>query len=247
MIELVKKIKAIIEAYHGNSEVIEKEIKDLVEKWGSQVDAYKMEYIQEQISNETKELLSSSLKVNKVYNQQLKVILDDSKKKVLPEYFNQETKPSDYGIQVSNALEFLKNEGEQITDETAYMILKDFIDDVDQMKKFKNFISKKIELEDAQGNSTFPKTFGKLNEVEMILNTFNEMESIANMLFIYPKENGQTFIVNGQAYSVPSDSYEQMADEDSIISFAEIIEEYASEIPEIEDITDHTEHQTIVE
>ena len=241
MLELVKRIKELIDAYHGNNEVVAKEIKRIVEEWGEQVNAYQMEYIQEQIQSEISTLRTNSEKTHETYNQKLKPILNKAKKQVLPELFNKPTQSSDYATRVSNALKFLELEGEQITDESAYMILKDFIDDIDQMKLFKNVIGKKVELEDQNGNSTFPKTFGKLNKIEMILNTFEEMESIANMLFIYPREDGQTFIVGGQAYSVPIDSYEQMNDEENIIDFAKIIEEYAESIPGIGQVTDHTE------
>lgn len=47
MFELVKKIQAIIDAYHANSEQLAKEIKRIVEEWGVEVNAYKLEYIQE--------------------------------------------------------------------------------------------------------------------------------------------------------------------------------------------------------
>lgn len=241
MFELVKKIQAIIDAYHDNNEQLAKEIKRIVEEWGAQVNDYKIERINENIRNEVAAARSSSEKLNKVYNQKLKVILDEAKKKVLPELSAKGSRPSDYATQVNNALQFLMIEGEALNDESAYMILKEFVDDLDQMKLFKKVIGKKVELEDHNGNSTFPLTFGKLNKVEMILNSFNEMDAIANMLFIYPREDGETYIVNGQAYSVPIDSYEQMAGEDSIISFAKIIEDYAKTIPGIDQVTDQTD------
>lgn len=247
MFELVKRIQAIIDAYHDNNEQLAKEIKRIVEEWGAEVNTYAMEYIKEQIRNEVTAARSNAEKLNKVYNQKLKVILDEAKKKVLPELSNKATRPSDYATQVNNALQFLVIEAEQINDDTAYMILKDFIDDLDQMKLFKNVIGKRVDLIDPNGNTTFPKTFGKLNKVEMVMNTFDEMESIANMLFIYPREDGETYIMNGQSYSVPVDSYEQMADEESIIGFAEIIEEYAKTIPGINQVTDQTDPSTVEE
>lgn len=246
MFELVKKIQAIIDAYHANSEQLAKEIKRIVEEWGAEVNIFAMDYIKEQIRNEVAAARSNAEKLNKVYNQKLKVILDEAKKTVLPE-LKKTSKPSDYATQVNNALQFLVIEAEQINDDTAYMILKDFIDDLDQMKLFKNVIGKRVDLIDPNGNSTFPKTFGKLNKVEMVMNTFDEMESIANMLFVYPREDGETYIVNGQAYSVPVDSYEQMADEESIIGFAEIVEDYAKTIPGIDQVTDQTEPETVEE
>jgi F0F1-type ATP synthase membrane subunit b/b' len=246
MFELVKRIQAIIDAYHENSEQLAKEIKRIVEEWGAEVNTYSMQYINEQIRNEVAAARSNADKINKVYNQKLKVILDEAKGKVLPE-LKKTSRPSDYATQVNNALQFLVIEAEQINDDTAYMILKDFIDDLDQMKLFKNVIGKRVDLIDPNGNTTFPKTFGKLNKVEMVMNTFDEMESIANMLFIYPREDGETYIMNGQSYSVPVDSYEQMADEESIIGFAEIIEEYAKTIPGIDQVTDKTDPETVEE
>lgn len=245
LIELAEKIKEIIGFYHDNSEQLAKEIKKIVEGWGEEVNTYSMDYIKKQIRNDIAAARTSSEKLNKVYNQKLKVILDEAKKQVIPEYFIKATKPSDHAMQVNNAIQFLKMEAEQITDDAAYMILKDFIDNLDQMKLFKNVIGKRVELEDQNGNSTFPKTFGKLNKIEMVLNTFNEMESMANMLFIYPREDGQSYIVNGQEYNIPIDSYEQMADESNIISFAKIIEEYAKKIPGIDQVTDQTDHETV--
>lgn len=249
MFELVKKIQELIDAYHGNNEELAKEIKRIVEEWGQQVNAFRMEYIQEQISNEVEAALKDANKVNEVYNQKLKVVIDEGKKQILSNYLKKFEKPADYATQVSNAIEYLKLEGEEITDESAYMYLKDFMEDYDQMKVFKNVIEKLIKrinptgLTDAEGKTTFPKTFGKLNKIETILNSFNEIESIAENLFIYPREDGQTFIMNGQSYSVPVDSYEQMAGEENIIDFAKIIEEYAKTIPGIGKVTDQTEHE----
>ena len=165
MFELVKKIQAIIDAYHANSEQLAKEIKRIVEEWGAEVNIFAMDYIKEQIRNEVTAARSNAEKLNKVYNQKLKVILDEAKKTVFPE-LKKTSRPTDYATQVNNALQFLVIEAEQINDDTAYMILKDFIDDLDQMKLFKNVIGKRVDLIDPNGNSTFPKTFGKLNKVE---------------------------------------------------------------------------------
>jgi F0F1-type ATP synthase membrane subunit b/b' len=248
MFELVKKIQVIIDAYHDNNEQLAKEIKRIVEEWGAEVNTYSMQYINEQIRNEVAAARSYAEKINKVYNQKLKVILEDVKEKVLPKLVTNVNRASDHAAKVNNALQFLMIEGEQITDESAYMILKDFIDDLDQMKLFKNVIGKKVELEDDwTGKSNFPKTFGKLNQVEMILNTINDMDVIANMLFIYPRENGETYIVNGQSYSVPNDSYEQMRDEANIKGYAKTIEEYVKKTPGIDQVTDQTEPETVEE
>lgn len=251
MFELVKKIQAIIDAYHANNEQLAKEIKRIIEEWSAEVNTYAMDYIKQQISKEVTAARESSEKQNKTYNQELNNILDKAKKTVLPELYTKATKPSDYSRQISNAIEYLKIKGQDITDESAYMILKDFIDDFDQMKLFKDIIETLIKpvnpigLIDANGKTTFPLTFGKLNKIETILNSFNDMDAIANMLFIHPREEGEMYIVNGQAYSISHDSLKQMEGEESIIGFAKIIEKYAKKIPGIKQVTDQTEHETV--
>ena len=74
MLELVKKIKELIEAYHAINETVAKEIKRIVEEWGVEVNTYAMEYIQEQIRNEvaavrykTKKLTTQKLYVKMIY------------------------------------------------------------------------------------------------------------------------------------------------------------------------------------
>lgn len=245
MFELLKKIQDLIEAYRATNELTETEVKNVIDQWKDQVNKYKLEYIQEQIKQGVVEAQSNVGKVNEVYNQKLKAVIAASKEAILPGFIKDIKKAADYATQVNNALQFLTIEGDEITDEKAFMILKDFMNDLDQMKLFKNVIGKRVELEDSNGGTTFPKTFGKLNQVEVVLNTFNEIELIANMLFIYPKENGETYIVNGQGYSIPHDSYEQMAGEDDIITLATAIESIAKEVPGIEKVTDQTEHETV--
>lgn len=250
MFELVKKIQAIIDAYHDNNEMMNEEIKRVIDEWKDLIPKMKKEFAieaKQQILDGMKAAQDNAMKINKVYNQKLKVILDEAKKQVLPELYNQVTKPSDYATRVNNALQFLMIEGEQIDDETAYMILKEFIDDLEQMKLFKKVIGKKVMLEDANGNSTFPKTFGKLNKVEMIMNTLNDMERIANMIFIYPKRSGQGYVIGNHYYAIPIDAAEQMEDEENIISYAKTIEDYAKTIPGIDQVTDQTEPETVEE
>jgi hypothetical protein len=99
-----------------------KEIKRIVEEWGAEVNTYSMQYINEQIRNEVAAARSYAEKINKVYNQKLKVILEDVKEKVLPKLVTNVNRASDHAAKVNNALQFLMIEGEQITDESAYMI-----------------------------------------------------------------------------------------------------------------------------
>lgn len=247
-LNLRMKIEAIITGYKASFETHVKEIKKVIDTWKDQVDKYKLEYIQQQISSGLAEISENYSKVNKVYNQKLKADITDAKEKVIPP---SPAKSADHATKVSNAITLLQIKGETITDDSAFMILKDFIDDYDQMRLFKDIIETMTSrinsygLVDNSGNAIFTKTFGKLNEVQVLLNTFAEIEASADMLFIHPKQGGETYIVNGQSYSLPIDSYEQMAGEDAVLNWAETIDEIVEAIPGVGTVTDDTPHEEI--
>ncbi|MCT4686614.1 hypothetical protein [Vallitalea sp.] len=243
--ELKKKIEQLIEAYQGNTTVVIEEMKGIIDKYKDKVTVYQPEHIHQVIKSGIEAILSNSNSVNNVYNQKLKVIIEGAKEEILPMYFNNSSKTNDYATKINNALQFLDIEGDSISDEKAFMILKDFIDDYDQLRLFKNVIGKRVELDDANGNTTFPKTFGKLNQIEVIMNTISEMEAIANMLFVQPKGDGQTYVINGNKYVLPIDSYEQIAGEDDIINLATIVEEITDEVSGVGNVTDQTEHEIV--
>jgi len=250
-IELVKKIKEIIAAYQANNEQSIKEIKKIIDEWKDKVNQYRDDFLHQTLTEGLTEISDDSKKVNKVYNQKLKAVIEEAKKLMLPMMIKPVKRPSDYATKVSNTIEYLKLEGEEITDNSAYMYLKDFIDDYDQMKLFKNVIEKLIKrvnpfgLTNAEGKTTFPKTFGKLNQVEVVLNTFNEMEAIANMLFLYGKETDQTYFINGHGYVLPMEGLDEEMDEATILNQAAVVESIAKEVPGVETITDQTDHETV--
>ncbi len=247
---LKAKIEAIITGYKANFETYVKEVKKVIDEWKDKVNTHLPEYIKEQISLELAALNANYSKSNKTYNQKLWAVIADARLKVIPKA---PVKPADYATKVSNAITLLQIKGERITDDSAFMILKDFIDDYDTMRLFKDIIetlTSRINpygLVDDSGNAIFTKTFGKLNEVQVLLNTFEEIEASADMLFIHPKQDGETYIINGQSYSLPIDSYEQMAGEDDILNWAETIDELVEAIPGVGTVTDDTEHEVIVE
>ncbi len=233
-LELVIKIKEIIAAYQGSLNVCIAEIKKVFEQFTGEngINAnvmYKPEYIRETINKEMTALLDSNKKLNGVYNQAVKNIIEAAKKQLLPILFKQDLKPADYATRVATALQLIQIEGKEITDEAAYDILKDFIDDYNQMKIFKRVIGKHAELENAFGGTNFPKTFGKLNRIESILNTFNEMELIAESIFLHKKLNGRIYTVNSVQYILPMDGYTETTDELALVDFASIIDGIAED------------------
>lgn len=237
-IELVKKIKEIIEAYHGSTEKCTAEIKKVFEEFNDAdaLNKFKPEYINQAVKTAMDAAIDSNNKNNKVLNQKLKLVIADAKKQVLPMLFEKPKAITDKAVLVNNALQLLQIEGTEITDDVAFDILKEFIDDYEQMKVFKRVIGKHVELETATGGTAFPKTFGKLNKIETALNTFNEVESIADGIFMHKKMEGQRYVVNHVTFILPMDGYGQIQDEDSIINYATIIEKIAEKNDFIQEI-----------
>lgn len=226
--ELKKKIYEIIIAYKSNAAQNAADIKayleDAVLNSTDNAREYTPEFLRDSIIDGMKKITDAEKQVNKVFNQKLNAVLAEVRNMLIPQ---ESSKPADYQVMINNAIQFLNMEGE-ITDETAFLILKDLITDYTSMKLFKNMIGKKVELEDSKGNTTFPKTFGKLNQVESILNLISEIEAIANMLFLHQKSNSQEYIIRNNIYFVPADAYSQMADEGNIVDLAEVLDELAA-------------------
>lgn len=237
-LELVNKIKKIIEAYHGSTELCAEEIKKVFEEFNDADAAkkFKPEYIAQTIKAAMDVAIDTNNKTNAVLNQKLKLIIADAKKQVLPMLYEKSKNIPDKAVLMNNALQLLQIEGSEITDDVAFDILKEFIDDYDQMKTFKRVIAKHVELETAVGTSTFPKTFGKYNKIETALNTFNEVESIAETIFMHKKLDGQKYVVNHVTFIIPMDGYGQMQDEGAIIDYATIIEKIAEKNDFIQDV-----------
>jgi uncharacterized protein (DUF952 family) len=245
-LELLKKISAIIAAYKGSTDEMIAAIKKVFERFigenGINANAmYKPEYIRETIKKEMDAALEENKKLNKLYNQQIKNIIEGAKKQMLPVLNKQVQKPADYAMKINNALQLLAIEGDGITDESAFDILKDFMEDNDQMRIFKRVIGKHVELETSTGGTLFPKTFGKLNQVESILNTLAEMEAIAENIFLHKKQSGQTYTINSVQYILPMDGYGETTDELAIVDYATIIDNIASKDECIQDVATEPE------
>jgi len=222
-LELKKKIEELIQAHRENTDNMNATMKATIEKFYSPggLNTYKKDFISEQVQKEFADARKEAELVDSLLNKKLKAVIEAAKKEMLPEYFKKAERSPDFAAKVSNALQFLTLEDDDLTDEVAYLILKDFLDDYDQMLLFKRVIAKKKALVDAFGNTTFPRTFGKLNQMEAVLNLFNEIETMANNLFLHPRSEGQMYIFNKQMYSTLVDGNQEMQDEKYILEYAE--------------------------
>lgn len=232
-IELKKKIEELIQAHRENNDNMNATMRATIEQFYSPggLNTYKKDFISEQVQKEFADARKEAEQVDSLLNRKLKEVIEAAKKAMIPEYFKKAERSSDFGARVSNALQFLMLE-DDLTDEVAYLILKDFIDDYDydQMLLFKRVIGKKKALVDASGNSTFPRTFGKLNQMEAVLNLFNEIETMANNLFLHPRSEGETYIFNNRMFSTLVDGYREGYDERYILEYAETFDRISNKI-----------------
>lgn len=143
------------------------------------------------------------------------------------------TKPDDYELKINNALQFLKIEGKGITDEAAHDVLKEFENDMSTMRTFKRVIEKQkgTILSDAYGNTTFPLTFKRFENLETYFGHLTELIKNSKLLFTMEKSETQTEITKtGQKLYLPMDCYMQLISEKNIIEDSKKFEEMSSEL-----------------
>lgn len=160
------------------------------------------------------------------FNNELQLVVDDIKSEM--DLNGIENRPSDYAARITNANEYLKMEGSDITDDEAYLILKDFIGDMNQMLLFKRYMEiNGVEFLNSNGQTKFPKTFGKVHEHLALLNAINEFEGIAENAFLNSTtESGETYIFNKAIYHVPTQSYDTRVNPTILLNLAKEIDHY---------------------
>lgn len=241
------KVEAIIKAYNTFSTTQNEEIKAILEPFTvpSYANRFTQEGLSQTIKEQMDEVMSNWKKNDKVFNQSMKAAVAVAKTAMLKALgLSDDVKtPADYAMQIANAREFLKMElsnddrymgkisSKSVSeiDNELYSILKDFTSDYNTMKQFKKMVEKKITTFNAyDGDTIFPKTFGKMCKAESIMNTIEELEVASEMLFIYNRTNSNEVIrIKGNAYATPIDGYSQMADEQSIMNNAIILDALA--------------------
>ena len=202
-----KRITDLIQVYGVTTDTVNEGSKAVIDHWKDFMIQYKADplTLTETVKKEINDIREEAAKTAAACNKSLKSIVKDMKQQFLPATGN---KPADYAARVSNALQFLNLQGDSLTDETAFLILKDFVNDPDQMRLFKNVIERQTDFNDANG-SRFSKTFEKLNNVEIILNTLNEVELIAENLFLHPKLEGESYRFGDTFFVLTREDYDK--------------------------------------
>lgn len=160
------------------------------------------------------------------HNNRLKLLIENQRNSLFSD--DGANRSADHQAKVANAIRFLEMEGDDLTDEIAYDILKDFKDDYSQMKIFKRMVSKHADMVDISGNSRFPKTFGGFDRLESLSNTFDELETMAKRLFISDLQEGDYphATIYKNSYALPTLNYEERLYHTLIIKLAAEVDAY---------------------
>ena len=229
-----KFLEQLIAAYHELNTQLEGNIRSANQKYRDQSleQVYTDEYLQNNLNQTIAQAMTDFLSQAAALNSQAKQHIAAAKEKQSASLEMVDKSP-DYAIRVSNALAFLQIEGPEITDAMAAQILKDFLGDVEIMQRFRNAIERQKgeKLSDAYGKTTFPLTFGQLEKCEMLMNAMEELENMAEHLFIRKKaETEVEHFKNGVKLYVPMDGYSQQVGELSILEQAGTVEAMAAEL-----------------
>lgn len=129
-------------------------------------------------------------------------VVNEVQKMIEPKF----KKPADYATQIANAMKFIELEGKDITDDTAFMVLADFISDHAQMNRFRHMIQKQKGVEsllDWNGKTTFPMTFSALQQHDDIKHELTTLSENGAAMFL-TKKDSSIQIFAGMRYEIPS-------------------------------------------
>lgn len=252
MSKLKERVNEVIVAFKQNNEETEKQIKKIANEYKENPSKFK-DFKEEAmgqviflaVKEQTNPIMENWNNTNQLFNQKIKAIITEEKENILPKT---KEKSADYAIRVSNALKYLEIQGDKLNemiqeekdenitifetaDDVVFGILKDFIDDYEQMRLFKQVIKRLLKtdvLENNEGETMFPKTFGNFNKIEIIMNTFNEIEAIANVIFLKGKPKAEMYVINNQRIEVPTKfsylGYEEETNNENIVNLSKIID-----------------------
>ena len=235
-IELVDTLNQYISEYHQISEQHEAAVRAVnVQFKASRASGLYTERYLHDFLNNGLEKANSSYKVRaEELNAKVRNYVDNVKQKAFAALHKVE-KSTNYLLQISNAVMFLRDEGANITDETASQILQSFTKDIETMQRFRNLIEhqKGEKLTDSYGNTTFPLTFGHLQRYEKFAAAFTELTETVDKLFIRPTTETDIEFYNGTKLSVPMPCYMQLVSEKNAVEEAETVETMLSELFEV--------------
>lgn len=227
-IELESKIKDLIEGFRGSVITLNDDIKAAVDKWRgfARENGHDPALFQKSAFKEIDTAREDTKKYGILLNQELGKVVEKAKQLLAP---GAVSRPADYAAKTGNALQFLSYQIDTLTDDAAFAILKDFADDYAQMQLFRGFIESRHKMVGTNGEPPFPKTFGKLDNLETITNALSEIEQVAKDLFTQLAA-GETITFGNTGVPLAIVTYEEVEGEQTILELAKDIEKMAADL-----------------
>ncbi len=149
--------------------------------------------------NEELKKVSDNYKSSKVLSRQkIEAAIADAKKAIEKEMNAQVTHTADYNIRINNAYLALNSIPGQLDDDTLHLLLGDIVEDNNQMRVIRKMAENKLGMMiGTDGKSKYPKSFGHLAEYESAIKKINEIEKVAETLFLGEDEKG-VIMVGGE-------------------------------------------------
>lgn len=185
------------------------------------------------MQREINDMVSQQIASDKLLNAKVREAVESAKKATTPEEVQNFQKPADYQQQISNALAFLSLEGDKLTDEAAYPILKPFFNDWDQMHLFERVILKQMHFEnEVITRRAFPKALDRvLGKADTHIALFGEAEALLETLFTRKKQSASHCMIGDFAVfgGYGMDSYDERWAQDRILELATRIDTLCSD------------------
>lgn len=239
--DIVKKLRAFIDAHRafekGHCEAMNNDLAPFKDPALSS--RYTADGLKQTILDITSSYRSNWTKGDALYNQKVQVLISGMVKEIQKKLEPNFKKPADYATQIANAMKFIELEGKDINDESAFMVLEDFIGDNTQMNRFRHMIQKQKGVEsllDWNGKTTFPLTFGELQKYEDIKKELDTLTENGAAIFLTKKHTTmETFA--GARYDIPTDTPFDTYQEIAVLDSAKRLEALLANVEESDEPT----------
>ncbi len=175
------------------------------------------------------ELLASQVATGETMNQKARAVVNGVKSSIAAAVMGEGSRPEDYATRISNALRFLSYEtADSLTDDVAHDLLHEFEGDYETMRKFKRIVEQKEYASAGHVDAKrFPKTFGSIEKAEEALSQFEELDRLAETVFMHQKVKSSNGVTIGDVfYSEPMDSYGETTGWDALLNLAEAVDQW---------------------
>ena len=238
--KLSNEMATLVDMYKKQRENSINQAKSLLKNIASQVpyimNTYTLEGRQELLRDKSKFIDKNVIEPWNAFNKKLNKLANDRIAIVKNEVIKEPARSSDYQAKIQNAIAFIKPYGSELSDQEAFDVLKDFIDDFEIMKQFENIIYQQVSIGGTRyfDTQSFHKTFGRYHAMKKLVDKFDEIEAEAKDIFVRPRTSKLVLFQLGMDnVAFPDDSYDEMNSHDLIVRYARELEELLSAYKEL--------------